>query len=253
MGLLVSKAVFQPPSPSYDIDYRSYTTIGSKHGYSIPITCIFHKKPQIAIMYSHGNAEDLGQVHSWCEVLSRELNATVFSYDYQGYGPMKGYSPSERNVFSDVVSVYEYINKFYKHDQIVLFGRSLGCAPSIKAALTFPKCRALILESPFLSCVKTVCNTKFTFWFDMFRNEVNLKQCSVPTLIIHGKCDTVVPFYHGLTLYHQCQCASDFLWLEHAGHNNIDTTYRDELFHKLKFFLVQYEEKAIGKKCRKRK
>ena len=235
MGLLVSKVVFQPPTPSYSIDHQTYTFIASPNGYNIPVSIVFHPRPRFVLLYSHGNSENIQQVHRWCQVLSASLRVSVFAYDYRGYGPNRG-TPTEHNVFSDAHTVYHYMTKFYPDDKIVLFGRSLGCAPSIKLAGTVP-CRGLILESPFLTCVKTVLNTGFTLWFDMFRNETNIKQCHQPTLIIHGKEDQVVPFAHGQKLYHDCPNPWDHLWLERAGHNNIDSVHRPELLQKISFYL----------------
>ena len=255
MGIILSKAVFCPPSSSYQIDYKSYTTIPSDHGYNIPMCCIFHKKPTCAIIYSHGNAEDLGSVHRWCEALSLRFQASVFSYDYRGYGPIKGYRPSEKNVFSVVLSVCEYVKQFYREDQIIFFGRSQGCAPSIKAASVYKHARGLILESPFLTCIKTVINTKFTFWFDMFRNETNIKKCFLPTLVIHGKQDTVVPFDHGQQIFKECPNPWGSLWVEGAGHNDIDSIHQQLLFSKLSHFLYSLNPTSLyaPKGLRKRK
>lgn len=239
MGMLVSKVVFQPPDPQYTIDYKTYTIVQSPHGYSIPVSCVFHQKPRFVILYSHGNSENIQQVHHWCEVLSQSLRVTVFAYDYRGYGPSRG-TPTEKNVFSDAHTVYQYMKKFYPDTKIVLFGRSLGCAPSIKLAGMVPA-RGLILESPFLTCVKTVLNTGFTLWFDMFRNETNIRRCKQPTLIIHGKEDQVVPFAHGQQLLADCPNAWGHLWLEKAGHNDIDSVHRKELLQKISFYLEDLE------------
>lgn len=237
MGPFVSRVVFTPPEPSYLIDHKSFHTIRNPEDlHDIPIVTVTHKKPRMAILYSHGNAEDLGLVHKWCEVLSLKFHASVYSYDYRGYGPQAG-SATERNVFSDITAVVEYMKKFHAVEDIVFFGRSLGCAPSIKAASLYPRTKALILESPFLTCVKTVVNTSWTFWFDMFCNEKTIKECHQPTLIIHGTRDTVVPFAHGQRLLELCPNATDHLWLAGAGHNDIDTTFRADLFQKCLQFM----------------
>jgi pimeloyl-ACP methyl ester carboxylesterase len=245
MGALVSKAVFTPPRSSYHIDHKAFHEIKNpRDGHRIPLVSVVHRKPKFAILYSHGNAEDLGELHKWCETLSLRFGASVYSYDYRGYGA-SGSTASEENVFSDAAAVMEHLKKFHAEEDIVLFGRSLGCAPSIATAAAFPDAKALILESPFLTCVKTVLPTPFTFWFDMFRNEVNIKRCGQPTLIIHGKMDGVVPFSHGVRLLEECPNALDHLWLERAGHNDIDTTYRSDLFRKCAHFLSTVDPEAV--------
>ena len=239
MGPIVSRAVFTPPDPTYCVDQKSFHTVRNpRDGHEIPVVAVTHKKPRLAILYSHGNAEDLGQVVHWCEALSIRFHASVFSYDYRGYGPSSSRA-TEANVFSDVQAVTQHVQRLFRDDQIVFFGRSLGCAPSIRAASLTPGAKGLILESPFLSCVKTVVHTPWTFWFDMFRNEVGIRDCAQPTLIIHGKRDSVVPFAHGEKLYDECPNPWGCLWLEGAGHNDIDTRFRSELFQKIDHFIGQ--------------
>ena len=251
---MVNRAVFQPPSPSYYLDGKDYVELRSADGTcTIPLSAVSScRSPKFAILYSHGNGEDLGQVHRWCETLSREFNAKVYSWDYRGYGPVRGFSPSELNVFRDVCTVFNHIRESFPENRILLFGRSLGCAPSIAVAGKHPSSLGLILESPFLSCVKTVFNTRFTFWFDIFRNETNIRACKLPTLIIHGKEDTVVPFSHGERLFEQAPEPWAALWLEHAGHNDIDTVWRHELFQKIHHFLDQVMPVVAVRNLRRR-
>lgn len=43
-----------------------------------------------------------------------------------------------------------------------------------------------------------------------------------PVLIIHGTEDEVIDFSHGLALYERCPKAVEPLWVEGAGHNDIE-------------------------------
>ena len=111
----------------------------------------------------------------------------------------------------------------------------------------YPNIDGLILESPFLTCIKTVIRTKFTLWFDMFDNEHNIREVNVPTLTVHGKKDTVVPFEHGQIIFDECPHSWGHLWLENAGHNNIDSRFKNELFHAIDQFvysLFEIQEKV---------
>ena len=40
----------------------------------------------LTILYSHANAEDLGNIYPWCKFLSKSLGVNVLAYDYTGYG-----------------------------------------------------------------------------------------------------------------------------------------------------------------------
>lgn len=52
-----------------------------------------------------------------------------------------------------------------------------------------------------------------------------------PTLIIHGTEDEVIDFSAGLQLYERCPRPVDPLWVEGAGHNDIElyAVYLDRL------------------------
>lgn len=43
-----------------------------------------------------------------------------------------------------------------------------------------------------------------------------------PVLVIHGTEDEVIDFSHGLTMYERCPRAVEPLWVEGAGHNDIE-------------------------------
>lgn len=57
-----------------------------------------------------------------------------------------------------------------------------------------------------------------------------LSSCSIekvskitsPVLIIHGTEDEVIDFSHGLALFERCPKAVEPLWVEGAGHNDIE-------------------------------
>ena len=205
---------------------------------AIPVVCISRPHSPLVLLYSHGNGEDLSQCYDWCCTLSRRFNATVYAYDYSGYGVNKS-RPSEHKVFMNIEAVYKHICKRHSERDIIIYGRSLGTAPSIHAASVFPKSRGLILESAFKSIFTTVLTFFNHIPGDMFENSVHLKQCTVPTLFIHGTKDQVVPFQHGVELSQQCKNKWGELWLQGAGHNDIDSNplYRNEMFQKISFFL----------------
>ena len=43
-------------------------------------------KPRLLVVYSHGNASDLGDVYYFAESMVREYNVDFLAYDYSGYG-----------------------------------------------------------------------------------------------------------------------------------------------------------------------
>lgn len=72
------------------------------------IGCIYVKSSPNAkytLLFSHGNAVDLGQMSSFYIGLGSRINCNIFSYDYSGYGISSG-SPSEKNLYSDIEAAW---------------------------------------------------------------------------------------------------------------------------------------------------
>jgi fermentation-respiration switch protein FrsA (DUF1100 family) len=59
------------------------------------------------------------------------------------------------------------------------------------------------------------------FPFDKFSNVDKIKQVRCPLLIIHGRQDEVIPFWHGERLFELANQPKTNLWVEGAGHNNL--------------------------------
>lgn len=58
-----------------------------------------------------------------------------------------------------------------------------------------------------------------------------------PVLVIHGTDDEVIDFSHGLAIYERCPRAVDPLWVEGAGHNDIELYC--QYLDRLKRFIAQ--------------
>lgn len=71
------------------------------HPLNAPISCC-----RYTVLFSHGNAVDLGQMSSFYIGLGTRINCNIFSYDYSGYGASTG-KPSERNLYSDIDAAWQ--------------------------------------------------------------------------------------------------------------------------------------------------
>jgi len=49
-----------------------------------------------------------------------------------------------------------------------------------------------------------------------------VERISSPVLVIHGKDDEVIDFSHGRAIYERCSHAVEPLWVEGAGHNDVE-------------------------------
>jgi len=91
-----------------------------------------------AILYSHGNAIDIGGLKHLQDNFYRH-GYSIIIYDYSGYRLSEG-EASEEQVYNDVAAVYAYLIKHEKprSEQIISYGYSLGTAVATDPAFKNP-------------------------------------------------------------------------------------------------------------------
>jgi len=248
MGALLSKLLFQPPTPPSYGNTPNYFWLYTSRQKKIPAFHIDRGAP-LTVLFSHGNAEDLGLIYDWFREYSRALNVNVLAYDYTGYGlsMVEGERPSEADVFADIEAAFNYLTSILdvKPGSVVLYGRSLGSGPSCHLARLQSKrgepVAGLILQSPLMSAFRVAFKFRFSLPGDAFCNIDKMRDIACPVFIIHGTRDEVVPFDHGQELYLAVrkQFRYNPFWVQNAGHNNIELLCRegDRFFHRIKSFL----------------
>jgi pimeloyl-ACP methyl ester carboxylesterase len=170
---MISSLLFQPPPPTYLHPSRHFWLNSAES--RIPAFFIERPNAQVTILFSHGNAEDLGMIYDWFNDLARALRVNIMAYDYTGYGKSNG-SPHEYYCYEDIEAAYRYLIEVRRlqPEQIVLYGRSLGSGPSCYlAAKTSREGRpvaGVILQSPLLSAYRVAFNFRFTMVGDKFPN-----------------------------------------------------------------------------------
>ncbi|XP_043100740.1 alpha/beta hydrolase domain-containing protein 17C-like isoform X1 [Puntigrus tetrazona] len=121
------------------------------------------------LLFSHGNAVDLGQMCSFYIGLGSRINCNVFSYDYSGYGVSTG-KPSEKNLYADIEAAWQVLRNKYgvTPENIILYGQSIGTVPTVDLASRY-ECAAVILHSPLMSGLRVAFpDTRKTYCFDAF-------------------------------------------------------------------------------------
>ena len=72
----------------------------------------------------------------------------------------------------------------------------------------------------------------------MFLNREKIKSIRIPTCIIHGEYDEIIPVQEGVELYEQSGAASkDILIISGAGHNDLMMAGREQYFEKVGGFI----------------
>lgn len=79
------------------------------------VACLFVRccnTPKYTILFSHGNAVDIGQMSSFYYGLGLRLECNIFTYDYSGYGASDG-KTSEKNLYSDIETAWNALRARY--------------------------------------------------------------------------------------------------------------------------------------------
>lgn len=207
------------PQPTPFKDNSATIKLKKTNGETISAKFYVNDSAAYTIMFSHGNAEDIGTIEPFVLKL-RNAGFSVFVYDYEGYGTSTG-KPSEANTYADINAAFRYLvnNRNIPADRIILHGRSLGGGPSVDLAAREPVA-GLILESTFTSASRVLTRYRI-LPFDRFENIDKLPSAACPVLIIHGKLDATIPFHHGEELLSVVKGPKSSLWIDNAGHNNV--------------------------------
>ncbi len=161
----------------------------------------FDKK---TILFLHGNA---GTLNSRIYKLNffKDLGYNYLAVSWRGFSGNKGY-PTEKGLYEDANSAITWLNqKGISLNSIILYGESLGTGVAIEISQN-KDYGGLILESPYTSIIDM---GKLNYPYlpvelilkDKFNSKEKIKNIKIPTLVMHGKQDTIVPFYMGEDIY----------------------------------------------------
>ena len=83
-----------------------------------------------AILYSHGNAIDLGLCIDVIQFLGEKLDSDIYFYDYEGYGCNQG-KPCAKYLPRDLRALYDHVRKSFDGKNIYFYGESSSVFVSI--------------------------------------------------------------------------------------------------------------------------
>ena len=181
----------------------------------------------LCLIFCHGNGETAVSERCWFEKLS-ERGVSVICPDYRGYGLSSG-TLSERGCYDAAHAAYEWLlnTKNIPASRIAVLGYSLGSAVAVELATSVPLV-SMILQTPFLGGAELR-----PIWErrrgispleereKSFPTFERLPLVRVPTLVIHGMSDSIVPFEHGKAVFeHLASGNKKFIPVEGADHCN---------------------------------
>jgi fermentation-respiration switch protein FrsA (DUF1100 family) len=140
--------------------------------------------------------------------LARTLHAQGFGVllvEYRGYGLSHGADPSEEGLYDDAEAALDHLaRRGVGPDRVVLWGTSLGTGVAAEMARR-GRGAALVLVTPYTSIPDLVTDVVpvvparllMPHVFDTLGKSAEIR---VPTLVIHGDADEIVPFWMGRRL-----------------------------------------------------
>jgi pimeloyl-ACP methyl ester carboxylesterase len=239
----MEKSIYLPPAPTYS----KYTAhfIRTLSGDKLALRCVspgeaaitLHAKytdTRHVVLYSHGNATDVGECQDMCEMLANMLDAHVVVYDYPNYGVSSKTRMSESTLNASIEAVYTRCMEIgIPPAKIILMGQSLGSVPTLNlAAKASTKYCAVILVSPLASAFRAVMSETFvsaspTFLSStldslLFDNLKAIEGARAPVAIVHGFDDEVIDIASAQLLHSRIPARFQHapLYIE-AGHNDV--------------------------------
>src|SRR3954451_242936 len=179
-----------------------------------------------AILYCHGNGEDVAAFGELAAEMRDQLNASVFVFDYRGYGHSQG-KPDERGCIADGSAAQHWLAKRMniQSNEVVLIGRSLGSAVAIALAAQ-NGARALVLQNAF-SRMTDVAALHYP-WLPVrllmsnrYDNLAAIQKYNGPFLQSHGTSDELIPIRNARELFDTAPSTRK-KWIEHRnlGYNS---------------------------------
>ncbi len=165
-----------------------------------------HPEPKRAVLYCHGNGEQVADNHELMQFLRERLDAAVFIFDYRGYGKSEG-KPFEAGIVADGLAAQNWLAERTGRsaDQVIVIGRSIGGGVATAIAAE-QGAGALVLQSTFTRLTDAAA-ARFS-WLPvrrLMRNRYDslarLSGYQGPLFISHGTADEVIPFEQGQRLF----------------------------------------------------
>ncbi|KAM1020101.1 hypothetical protein ACFX13_042138 [Malus domestica] len=126
-SMVAKSAFFTPNPPSYKFITDDHTgllllspfphrenvevlKLSTLHGIEVVAIHIHHPLAISTLLYSHGNAADLGHMYELFIELSIHLHVNLMGYDYSGYVQSTG-KASKENTYADIEAAYKCLEK----------------------------------------------------------------------------------------------------------------------------------------------
>lgn len=184
------------------------------------------------LVFFHGNGE-IASDYDTIASFYTELGLSLLVVDYRGYGASDGV-PSATALVDDAVAAFARARGVcaehgVEPERLYVMGRSLGSAAALEIADRAGEgLSGLILESAFAYSFPLIERIGFLQLADAyedrdgFGNLAKIDRIELPTLIIHGERDWIIPIGDARALFETSAAANKKLVkVPGAGHNDL--------------------------------
>lgn len=174
----------------------------------------------------------------------------MVAVEFPGYGLYHDFNPKniDEHIFKiDSISVLEYLEEILKvrREDIIIAGRSMGGGPAINLAAAARGAKALLLFCTFSSLKHIFKGQNFGSIEDLFNNEKRIGQVDTPTIICHGKKDSLINYSQAEALYSKSKAQHKMLHLEPEMDHGMDC-WEQGVIIPCRFFLDWVDAAASG-------
>lgn len=246
LRLLERKLTFKPTSEDHGgLSAIPHERMEFGHELGLRLDGVFvNNGSRSIVLFTHGNRHNITRFREHYHLFSA-IGQSFFTFDYPGYGKSPG-TPSEESVYASARAAYSLITAKlgFTSNQIISYGCSMGGAVAIELIQRAPVA-CLITESTFTNTWEMAKHLYpyLPVWHLLpkrFRNDEKAPRITVPTLILHGENDRVVPATMARTLYDAVTSPKDMIIIPGANHINSLTIGGEKLRETIRKFIATH-------------
>ena len=234
--LLINRFMFHPVKGGYDAALEGYVDIGT-NGTAIAARVLGPHKGKNAILYCHGNAEDITALDGRFDNLVA-AGYNVATFDYPGYGLSKG-TPDEKGCYRNAHRLFDWLveSKGFATNEIFVVGYSIGTGVAVELAER-RGVGGLWLEAAYVSAPRILTRVRLLL-IDPFPSCERIGSVRCPIVMLHGTADGIIPYSQGLKLYQFAKRPKWFIPVEGAGHTDFIDVIGQNKYENLLLRFVQ--------------
>ena len=194
-----------------------------------------------AVLYSHGNGENLSNCGRHLKLWRDELNVGALGYDYPGFANSTG-TPNEASCYAAAQAAFDWLVNVKKVApcDIIVVGQSMGGAMATELAVRHD-CRMLITAGTYTS-FPDITQHRF-FWIPgrylvrlQFDNLSKIATIRTPVFVAHGMVDSSIPISQGERLFEAAPEPKRFYPMQNHPHMHPE---RPDFYAAVRKFLAE--------------